>query len=192
MSEMTLGPVHGLDRKALLDVGVRLGLDVLDRAGLTQPEVVVFPTRHRLNEFGWYRRGKIHINMMKCRLPVKTPGYSWSFPGYKADLTPVGVYTHELGHHVDKLFGHPRLTGWSKEPRVTSYEPNRGEAFAEAFKLFATNPDLLRVGRPVRWEFLLEHGLVSPDELVPWGDVLRRRGAHDKLLKAAENWAKAN
>lgn len=192
-----------LDKPQLLEVGYRLGYDVLDRNGLPHPGVTVhWPKPHRHRELGWYRPGRtpsslgrVTVNLPRNRPATKTPGFSWSFPGYKADRTPVGVFTHELGHHVDDYLNEPIITSWGDEAPVSGYEPNRQESWAEAWRLFCTNPDLLRVGRPRRWHTLTETlGLVPSDllgELEPWEERLERWGAHEKFLSAARNFVKA-
>lgn len=183
-----------LDRAELYELGLVLALRALDRNGIPPP---TYATEHpyfsRGND-GWglrgfYVRGHVFVNLPKSSLPTRTPGYAWSFPGYKADMTPVGVLAHETGHHVDELLGSDRpLTGWRAEAPVSGYEPDRAERFAEAFRLFVTNPDLLRAGRPVRWAHLTEVLGLDPGPLVPWDQVLAERGAHARFLVAAKNW----
>lgn len=135
------------------------------------------------------------IKLMKKLTPVtKTPGFAWSFPGYKADMTQIGVLAHEFGHAVHfALMDRPL---WKKfqemtcgESVVTSYEPNEHEKFAEAFKLFITNPDLLKTGRPQRFKFFTEVLKLVPNHCEPWKNILG--GAHPKLQNAAANWIKA-
>lgn len=181
-----------LTRDELYAIGVEWTGNVLDLAGMPP---VRYQTEHSYFEKGenywgmkgFYRRGTVFINLPRCRPATRTPGYSWSFPGYKADLTPVGVVAHEVGHYIDEQLNFPQLRGWSGERSVTSYEPNRRERFAEAVKLFITNPDLLRVGRPVRHALLLDLGL-RPLHDAPWRDVLRERGAHERFFDAAQKW----
>lgn len=180
--------VHGMTRGELLEAGGRLCEATLRASNMSSPVYAVGDTMP-VASYGLYARGKITVNVNRCPLPVKTPGFSWRFPGWKADTTPFGVITHELGHHVDALTGHKRLVGWSKEPPVSSYARGHHEGFAEAVKLFITNPDLLRVGRPIRYATLIERGLV-PIIDAPWWDVLSARGAHERFKQAAENWIK--
>lgn len=185
--------VIGLGRQELFKYGQELCDELLDRNDLAPPEYFQSHPYFERGRDGWglkgfYRAGHVYVNLPKCRTATVTPGYSWSFPGYKADLTPVGVVSHETGHHVDALFGRPSLVGWAAEVSVTSYEPNRDERFAEALKIFITNPDMLRAGRPVRWKFITEQLGLDPGDLVPWEEVLRARGAHEKFLAAAKNW----
>jgi len=182
-------PVGNLDKPALLKYGFELGFDVLRGAGMDLPATTVhWPEPHRHPERGWYRGRRVTVNLPRCRPPTGTPGYSWSYPGYKADMTPVGVVTHEIGHYVDELKGFPDIGSWHGEAAVSGYEPNRGEAFAEAFRLFCTNPDLLRTGRMIRWNTLVVSLRFEPDEMMHWEDVLRARGAHERIINAARNW----
>lgn len=44
---------------------------------------------------------QIQLNLSSCRTPIGVPGFSWSYTGYKADLTPAGVLSHEVGHYID-------------------------------------------------------------------------------------------
>lgn len=192
--------VLSMDKPTLLEAGVYLG-DVFlqDHPDVSRPTLEVhWPKPHRHPERGWYRPGRITVNLPRCRPPTRTPGFAWSFPGYKADMTPIGVYTHELGHHVEEEL-QPRVSdpwvtdSWMLEPPVSGYEPNFTEAFAEAFRLFLTNPSLLREGRPRRWSTLtVELGLVpSTLATIPWDEVLTQRGAHERFIAAARNWVKA-
>lgn len=183
-----------LDRSGLYELGLALSLQALDRCGLPEP---TYGTEHAYfakGNDGWglrgfYRDGEVYVNLPRSALATRTPGYAWSFPGYKADLTPVGVVAHETGHHVDDVTGRrPLGYGWRNEERVSGYEPNRAESFAEAFRLFVTNPDMLRAGRPARWAHLTEGLGLVPGPLTPWDEVLAERGAHARFLVAAKNW----
>jgi hypothetical protein len=143
--------------------------------------------------YGYYIFGKdsIYINLKLCRVPVKKPGFSWSYTGYKADLTPAGVCAHEFGHYLDSFMKYPSksFTG-NGEPSVSSYEPNKSESFAEMIKLFILNPDLLRVGRPKRWEFLTKRLGLKPVNIKPWREILGN--ADPKLIAAAQSWILRN
>lgn len=94
----------------------------------------------------------IEVNVPSCASPGMA-GRSWSWPASVIDRTPYGVLAHELGHHVDHvtqnwLLG--KLLDLALEDRVklTNYCPNEHELFAEFFRLFVTNPQLLRALRP--------------------------------------------
>ena len=108
---------------------------------------------------GWARQGRITVCPSVCTMPGR--GYSW--PGSVSDRTVRGVYLHEVGHVVHwalpdmraALEGLRALGG----PRVTGYEPNAYETFAETFRLYAGNPALLLEGRPWRYEFMQALGI---------------------------------
>lgn len=131
---------------------------------------------------------RVSVNLENCLLPVRVPGYSWSFPGYKADNTPVGVVAHETGHHVHHLLGLSAVpAGWYRK-RVSGYEPNWIESAAETLKLLITNPNLLREGAPVRYGVVVNTWGLTPPHDTPWREVLEGRGAHPRIVAAAGNW----
>ena len=138
-----------------------------------------------------YKINKIKINLSKCVLPTTTPGFKWSYPGYKADLTPIGVLSHELGHYVHHILD-VNFKEYRKfikgEKRVSSYEPNIEETFAESFKVFLTNPDLLKRGRHLRYSYLTEVLNLKPVISESYESVLSF--AHEKFISAAQNWSK--
>ena len=105
---------------------------------------------NKMNMYGQAKGKIVIINLQKCRTSVRVPGYSWSFSGYKADLTPIGVLTHEMGHvahnFIGKQYSAPVTKLRKLEPQVSSYEPNCSETIAEATKLFISNPNLLKLG----------------------------------------------
>lgn len=134
----------------------------------------------------YYRDGKIDIWPGMCAA-VGTAGRQWSYPGYVVDRTPFGVLAHELGHHVDGQHGAAggNLSHeWrpiDPEP-LTGYCPNDNEWFAEIFRLFVTNPDLLASVRPR--VFRLFDRQWNSVESRDWRTVLY--GA-DRQIHAAEN-----
>lgn len=116
--------------------------------------------KRRGPEAGWATRGRITVCVDACTLPGR--GYSW--PGSVSDRTVRGVYLHEIGHVVHGALGareQEALAGLRAlgGPRVTGYEPNSAETFAETFRLFAGNPALLEAGRPWRFEYMLALGI---------------------------------
>lgn len=120
--------------------------------------------------------------------PAVNPGYSWSFTGYRADMTCAGIAAHELGHwfHIRRrgsLQKFSELAVGAK--RVSSYEPNTSEAFAETMRLYVLNPDLLRLASPVRFEAMAAVGAVQLHD-APWRDVLANAG--QKRVTAVEKW----
>jgi hypothetical protein len=150
-----------------------------------------FVVNNRTDCFGFYRRGTntITVNEKLCKTPVKTPGFTWSYTGYKADLTVAGVWAHEFGHYVDNVLQQiSSKMNVKGESNVSSYEPNNSERFAESMKLFILNPDLLKQGRPKRYEFLTKICGLKPVINDVWEIVLGN--AHEKLITATRNWVK--
>lgn len=122
------------------------------------PHINDVPTeRWKFGTCAYYRRGAITICLPRCA-GVGVAGRAWSFPGYTVDRTPYGVLQHELGHHADVLRGatpRPYSSEFSTKVReasgekpISSYCPDDAEWFAEMFRVFVTNPDLLRLVRP--------------------------------------------
>jgi hypothetical protein len=149
-------------------------------------------------DYGFYD-GALNVNLKKSRMPVKNPGFSWSFTGSKADLTVPGILMHEVGHHLHTLAGcqyrkhHHEgcmisafYEATNDEPVISGYEPNVFERFAEATRLFILNPLLLQEGRPRRYEFLAAR--YKTIHSVPWKEVLQN--AHPRLISSLENWIK--
>jgi hypothetical protein len=179
-------PYPSQDKGENLDYGLMLLKKFCRINHIKEPQVIC---RDGLGSYGLYDRGEIFIDIKACRPPVKTPGFRWSYTGYKADLTPAGVIAHELGHHVDSRLKKPsRKMSTDGEKKVSSYEPNRSEAFAESMKLFLLNPDLLYEGRPKRYQFLRESCGLSPVIIEEWRVMLFH--AHPRLLTAAKGWIK--
>jgi hypothetical protein len=138
----------------------------------------------------YYREDVITI----CLAQTASPGYggmAWSWPGYVIDRTPYGVIQHELGHHVDFTISDQKgayggdfsskLRTLTREERLTNYCPNDWEWFAEIFRLFVTNSDLLREVLPQTYKHLRE--LYKPVVDAPWAEVLR--GAPARTLAQA-------
>lgn len=146
---------------------------------------------------GFYNgRGAIYVQPRLCA----KPGYggpAWSWPGYMVDRTPYGVYPHELGHHVDQLLRQPGggrfcklVRGITGESPISGYCPNSEEWFAEMFRLFATNPDLLSRVRPHTYRLLTAKFGFKPVETRGWRAVLK--GAPARTLEMAARRIKEN
>lgn len=139
----------------------------------------------------YYRANVINICVDRCAA-IGTAGRQWSYPGYTVDRTPYGVLQHELGHHADVLRSAKRgpyfgdysvnVRGCSGEEPLTSYCPNDAEWFAEMFRLFVTNPDLLQQVRPRTHREL--RACFEPVFSDCWRDRLRNAPA--RTLAAAE------
>lgn len=184
-----------LTKTGLADAGERLVTRFCKANGLVVPSIVrLTPESSDLYYVGscaFYRRNRICIMLPKCAHPG-TAGMAWSWPGYIIDRTPYGVLAHETGHHVDLSKGERPGRYWSElgerimkesgEAKLTNYCPNPAEWFAEMSRLFITNPDLLRLIRPVTYRLL--RGFLEPVETRPWRKVLA--GAPPRTIAVAE------
>lgn len=176
----------------MLEGGVALMARFCEANGLAPPTVATHPkAAWRFPVCAYYRPTQIEICQDLCAA-IGTAGMSWSCPGYTVDRTPYGVIQHELGHHVDVLHSVRKnryrgdfsinLRKETGEAPVSSYCPDDGEWFAEIFRVFVTNPDLLRLIRPATYEQLRSR--FTPVVTEPWESVLA--GAPDRTRAACE------
>lgn len=128
----------------------------------------------------YYRKNVITICPDACA-SIGFGGRAWSYPGYAIDRTPYGVMQHELGHHADYVKSGAKgayggdfseaMRNSAGEVKLTGYCPNDWEWFAEMFRLFVTNSDLLKVARPRTHALLRENFKPVIDK--PWRKVLK-------------------
>jgi hypothetical protein len=139
----------------------------------------------------YYRRDMVTIAVNKCAT-IGYAGMQWSYPGHSVDRTPYGVLQHELGHHVDVINSTKRgryygdfsvhMRAACEEKPLTSYCPDDAEWFAEMFRLFVTNPDLLQSLRPITYAHLRER--FTPVFHDSWRE--RLGGAPDRTILSIE------
>lgn len=149
------------------------------------------PKRWPFGVCAYYRNHVTTIAVDKCA-SIGVAGMQWSFPGHSVDRTPYGVVQHELGHHADWLSSTKRgpyygdfsiaMRARVGEAPLTSYCPNDAEWFAEMFRLFVTNPDLLAKLRPRTHAELLTRFKPAFDD--SWRE--RLAGAPDRTVKSIE------
>jgi len=176
----------------LLEAGIHRISEFCVANSLEVPQVEVVPSKEwPFAVPAYYRPTYIKICLEKSSC-IGTAGRAWSYPGYVADRTPYGILAHEVGHHADRSrssvkasyfgnYSHDLRTA-SREAQITSYSPNDAEWFAEIFRLFITNPDLLRRIRPKTYALLREN--FEPVETRDWLDVLE--GAPPRTIAAAK------
>jgi hypothetical protein len=149
-----------------------------DLNGVPPPQVEQTGDPESFGTCAYYRDGVIYISVQACAR-IGTAGRAWSYPGYVVDRTPYGVLAHELGHHVEGAHGPAGgivARVWRQntaEKPLTGYCPNDNEWFAEIFRLFITNPELLRRLRPATFALLRERW-PTPAETRDWDVVLAR------------------
>lgn len=165
---------------------------------ITEPDPHARPPGKNIwHDFGFYWQGTIFVNVKKSQVPVRTPGFAWSFTGSKSDRTAPGIVAHEHGHYIHHTIEEEGgrevrvdlLNALNKlqhdEAPVSGYEPNVYELWAEASRLFILNPKLLEEGRPKRYQTLVDFGL-KPCHDTPWRDVLQF--AHPRIISMLERW----
>lgn len=176
-------------KEQLLYKGIELMESFCEHNGIKIPHVFINSGLGPSCYGVFYYKNIIHLNMKLCKPPVKVPGYDWSFPGYIQDLTPYGILAHELGHYISDILGKKFRKNFVNikkiEENVTASD-DRGldEKMAEAARLFITNPDLLKRGRPHRYEIFKKH--YDPIVNNRWRTILKH--AHPKIHTAAERW----
>lgn len=170
-----------MDKQQIFDEGASLIHKFCELNQMPTPkiEVVAKPKLWPFKVCAYYRANHIFIRLEKCAA-IGTTGACWSYPGYTVDKTPCGVLAHELGHHFDRLlstkkgayFGDYGLNMMREtgEAKLTNYCPNHAEWFAEMFRLFVTNPDLLKLIRPKSFERISAR--FKPVETRAWDVVL--------------------
>lgn len=190
MSKAIIVDPEDYDQAQAIEQAKQLVLEFCDANKISRPKFCDRGFGTGPGRFGYYRRDTIHYNSKRTRRPTKTPGFSWSFTGYKADLTAPGVIAHELGHHLD-WHRHVEHEDWARivrhEPQIGSYGATCvAEDIAESTRIFVLNPDLLRQGRPSRYAYFTEVAGLEPVVEELWHDVLLF--AHDRMLAAAHRW----
>lgn len=189
----------------LYEAGLRRVREFCDLNFIDYPVFIPGEVPHAQNEYqaiGLCVRNRIYCDVSRTSRPAYVKGRAWSWPGYKTDRTAYGVLAHETGHYIDWLILTRQLKDgrgqeitrrfmqerWiiavNQEKPVSGYEPNYSEAFAEAMRLYITNPDLLAAARPQRY-YLIRHelGLFHVEE--PWRDVLQDAPVHIRQASAA-------
>lgn len=185
------------EKRQLLREGCRLIEQFCRLNNLELPDVrLVRAQRWKFSACAYYRPVYIALCIDRCESKGRAAPGAWSWPGYVIDRTPYGVLAHELGHHVDYhrstvrggYFGNYSrdLRAASGEEKLTGYRPNDAEWFAEIFRLYVTNPDLLRRLRPRAYAYLCRD--FSPVVEEPWDRVLETapQRTKDQALKKIE------
>lgn len=139
--------------------GFTLNPEFQSRIGFRRANLVDTPSDPRR---GWARvDGEFYLNAAHLsRFCGPSP---YSRLGGKSDMSPTGVACHELGHIVHfrllaarRIDFNTRIDELFKTQRklaITSYARSHPhEDFAEAHRLWALNPGLLKELSPERWE----------------------------------------
>lgn len=194
-----------MDKNHLADTGLLMARMFCEKNNIAVPAFHIYreadhPEAKKIKAVGtcgYYRQNNIHVSIPACAFG--NPNYSW--PGFISDRTPYGVIQHELGHHVDEVrsglnvyrnksgdFFSDRIRKISGEKPITSYAPNTMEWFAEIFRLFVTNPDLLSIIRPKAYNALILEGGLQPVIDLNSEDVLLKWNCPPRIFERAHDW----
>lgn len=168
--------------KQKLNIDEALGIikQFCDNNGFDVPKIKIIDIKNKERACGLYnyKSKTITVFVKSCANVATNPGFAWSYPHYFVDRTVFGVLLHEFGHCIHQQLKWPKIPGGK---RITSYEPNMEERFAETMKVFLSNPDLLKNYNEKRYNRLIELGL-KPVIDKPWQEVLK--DANPKYIEA--------
>lgn len=171
-----------MKKEELYDFGIKYIIKFCEANNIKTPKV---HKTHIYKNCGYYdyKNKSIYIDLSHCANEADNPGFCWSHRHYFVDREPCGVLCHELGHYLHDVLTDTKLT-LPKERKITSYEPNKYERFAETIKLFILNPDLLNKYDPKRYDVLVNKLKLKPIITTDWkttfGDI------NEKYIKACE------
>jgi len=179
---------------SLFELGAKLSQDFCRNNNIPVPEYKI----QSLDSTGLYlsqtrnRNAQILVNLDATANPVENPGHMrWSHPAWKTDRTPFGVVLHETGHHLELIMrqkGFWKAYDWTtislRGKKVSGYEPNDSEAFAETMRLFIGNPDLLRLAIPNRYNYMCQVLKLQPIVSMDYKTAI----GNSNYFPAAEMW----
>lgn len=183
-----------MSQQELLKAGILRMQLFCQTNGLAVPKVT-YETDWHFSACAYYRPTYIKINLELCGTPAKPEQVrNWSWPGSTVDREPYGVICHELGHHADWSRSNQKhsysgdygesVCRASGERPLTGYCPNSAEWFAEMFRLFVTNHDLLRLVRPKTHDILCRDWVPVSD---PNWRIELGEGVPARIVKSQEN-----
>lgn len=180
-------------KQQLCEMSISLINDFCDLNNIPKPEFNIDwgtgTTQSKGTVCGHFTFGTnvLHLQPNKCANP--NPNGDW--PGFFYDRTCYGVMCHEFAHYVDNLS--PSLFNVkliSAELRQIANEPSFNkdpkddyEYFADVFKLFISNPDLLKLVRPNTFKLLTEKYKLLPIVSDDYITVLNKFSAHDRIFE---------
>lgn len=170
------------DKQVLFNLGAARVADFCEINNIVTPTMNVIAKKDwSFSVCAYYRKDTTNICLELCQsLCGETRTRNWTWPGSTTDREPYGVLAHELGHHVDVIASTKKGTYYgdfshtvrkdSGEKAITSYCPNDAEWFAEMFRVFVTNPNLLSHIRPITYKILTDRWL--PVQCGEWREEL--------------------
>lgn len=131
---------------------IKEGVDkVAKRVNLDRIRVYeIILTTHIYGRGSYHQSGRtVYLNPLSKSFWPNYKGYAYKKFGGRRDLTPGGVFAHECGHAL--AFNRPSVLRLFRKIReisrkgITSYGTGSvAEDVAESFRLYVTNPELLK------------------------------------------------
>jgi hypothetical protein len=160
-----------MSKSQLLERGRKVMEEFCTINRIQPPQIYAVDARDwNVSACAYWRNNVTHICVARCA-SIGTAGPAWSYPGYTVDRSYWSDFSAVL-------------RGRSGEKAITSYCPNDAEWFAEMFRVFVTNPDLLRLVRPRTYRELAGAVGLRPIFTDTWLD--RLRDAPARTVAAAE------
>lgn len=178
-------------KSILVENGLKLVHEFCILNNIKNP-IIKITTIKSMRACGTYNGKLIKVDLSKCAKPSQL----YSYPNLHSNRTPQGVITHEFGHYLADVLGISgrTLLKYRKEINekpISSYAPNSSEWFAEIIKLYLTNPDLLKLGRPKTYNWLYEDLKLKPINRGSYLEVLKEfdNNISERLINKAKKFA---
>lgn len=177
-----------MNKLELAEIGIKYVKEFCDLNKISYPKFVIDKNTFQEDCCGGYGNKTIYVYIKACSNEFDIPGYGWSHRHYFVDREPCGVIAHEFGHYIHDIMTNKELVLPSENVLITNYEiVNHHERFAETFKLFLLNPNLLKEFAPQRYKVLIEKLKLKPIFTETWMELMEKNNMHPKHIKAAQN-----
>ncbi len=152
---------------------------------LSVPEITQNINLYKPNSTAYYDKYKetIHINLEKCKKPELNFSQNYNFPGWRFDSTILGVLGKQCGYHLDNILNEPSVgKTWCSiiESSIFKKEESYLNDFSECVRLLITNPELLKRGRPQKWNYFVKYLNIRPVFELSWEYVLQNSANESK------------
>ena len=176
-----------MTKEELEKIGEKYIYEFCDKNNIKPPKIKYYQ-KEEYNAAGFYEWGSgiINICLENCTEEYNKPGYNWSHRYYFFDNEPCGVLCHEFGHYLDDYL----FNGFihiPKQNKVSNYEPDILERFAETTRLFILNPDLLKEYNYERYNIFIDRYNLKPIFNHTWKELYKINNMDIKYFKATEN-----
>ena len=176
-----------MTKEELAKIGEDYIYKFCDKNNIKPPKIRYYQ-KQEYNASGFYEWGSgvINVCLENCSKEYDKPGYGWSHRYYFLDKEPCGTLCHEFGHYLDDyIYG--GFCYVTKPIKVSSYEPDILERFAETTSLFILHPDLLKNYNYSRYNIFINVYKLKPIFDCTWQELYKLKNMDIKYFKATEN-----